>query len=212
MSDRVRLTYAFDAYCGWCYGFGPALHAFAAVNAHRIELRVLSGGLFTGSRALPVSAYPHVPEADRRIAQLTGVTFGDGYRRALAEGSAVMDSTDAATALTALRRHAPARALELAGALQRAWYVDGRSLSDPDVHRAVAAEHGLDTDAVAASCRSPATRTEAESEFRELRRLGVDAYPTLLLHTPTGVHRLGGPVTSAAQLTDALDKHLAPVA
>ncbi|WP_240958271.1 DsbA family protein [Streptomyces chilikensis] len=189
-----------------------ALHAFAAANAHRIELRVLSGGLFTGSRALPVSAYPHVPEANRRIAQLTGVTFGDGYRRALAEGSAVMDSTDAATALTALRRHAPARALELAGALQRAWYVDGRSLSNPDVHRAVAAEHGLDTDAVAASYRDPATRTEAESEFRELRRLGVDACPTLLLHTPTGVHRLGGPVTSAAQLTDALDKHLAPVA
>jgi hypothetical protein len=62
MSDRVRLTYAFDAYCGWCYGFGPALHEFAAADAHRIELRVLSGGLFTGSRALPTSAYPPVPK------------------------------------------------------------------------------------------------------------------------------------------------------
>ena len=50
----TRLTYAFDALCGWCYGFAPALHRFATDNADRIELRVLSGGLFTGPRALPL--------------------------------------------------------------------------------------------------------------------------------------------------------------
>ncbi|WP_432092712.1 DsbA family protein [Streptomyces sp. bgisy100] len=206
----ARLTYAFDAYCGWCYGFGPALREFAAGNADRIALRVLSGGLFSGPRALPTSAYPHIPGANQRIAALTGVTFGEGYRRALNEGSTVMDSTAAATALIALRRQAPDRALELAGALQRAWYVDGRSLSDVAVHRSIAAGHGLDADAVADEFLAPATRREAESEFREARGLGVDAYPTLLLHTPTGTHRLGGPVSTAAALTEGLDRHLAP--
>ncbi|WP_432146492.1 DsbA family protein [Streptomyces sp. bgisy084] len=206
----ARLTYAFDAYCGWCYGFGPALRQFAAENAGRIDLRVVSGGLFSGPRALPVSAYGHIPGANQRIADLTGVTFGDGYERTLAEGSTVMDSTAAATALVALRRQAPGRALELAGALQRAWYVDGHSLSDVGVHRSIAAQHALDSDAVADAFLDPATRAEAEREFRELRRLGVDAYPTLLLHTPTGVHRLGGPVTGAASLTEGLDRHLVP--
>ncbi|MDX2915584.1 DsbA family protein [Streptomyces griseiscabiei] len=206
----VRLTYAFDAYCGWCYGFGPALRQFAAENADRIELRVLSGGLFSGPRALPISAYPHIPAANERIAALTGVAFGEGYLRALAEGSTVMDSTDAATALAALCRQAPERALEMAGALQHAWYVEGRSLSDVDVHRSIAAEHGLDADAVADAFLAPASRTEVESEFRELRRLGVDAYPTLLLHTTTGTHRLGGPVASADSLTQALERHLDP--
>lgn len=210
MMDRIRLTYAFDAYCGWCYGFGPTLRQFAADNADRIELRVRSGGLFSGARALPVAAYPHIRAANERIAALTGVTFGDGYERVLAEGTAVMDSTDAATGLVALRRQAPGRALELAAALQRAWYVDGRSLSDVDVHRSIAAAHGLDADAVAEDFLDPATRTEAEGDFRELRQLGVDGYPTLLLHTPTGTHRLGGPVSSAANLTDALDRHLSP--
>lgn len=114
---RARLTYAFDAYCGWCYGFGPALHGFAAANADRIELRVLSGGLFTGSRALPVAAYPHVPGANKRIAQLTGVTFGAGYRRVLAEGTVVMDSADAAAGLVALRSQPGANALEAGAAM-----------------------------------------------------------------------------------------------
>lgn len=129
---------------------------------------MLSGGLFSGPRALPVAAHPHIPAANQLIAAATGVTFGDAYRRALAEGTVVMDSTDASTGLVALSRQAPGRILELASALQRAF----------------AAGHGLDAHAVAEAFLDPATRAEAEDGFRELRRLGVDAYPTLLLHTP----------------------------
>ncbi|MES5823195.1 DsbA family protein [Streptomyces sp. RG80] len=177
----IRLTYAFDAfdafdaYCGWCYGFGPALHEFAAVNADRIELRVLSGGLFTGRRAL-------------------------------------MDSADAATGLVALRSQPGANALDAAAAMQRAWYVDGRSLSDAAVYRDIATELGLDADAVGAAYVSPAARTEAEADFLQVRRLGVDGYPTLLLHTAHGTDRQGGPVSSADALTRALDQHLAAAA
>jgi putative protein-disulfide isomerase len=209
MTRRAQLTYAFDAYCGWCYGFGPALHDFAEANADRIELRVLSGGLFTGSRALPLAAYPHIPEANARIAKLTGVTFGAGYTRLVAEGVAVMDSTDAATGLVALRRQDGVRVLDAAAALQSAWYRDGRSLSAPQVYRDIAADLGLNPDAVAAAYADPATRAEAHTDFREVRRLGIDAYPTLLLHTDNGTHRLGGPASSAQKLTHALDEHLA---
>lgn len=209
MTRRATLTYAFDAYCGWCYGFGPALHAFTAANADRIELRVLSGGLFIGAGALPVAAYPHIPGANARIAKLTGVSFGEGYQRTLAEGSTVMNSADAAAGLMALRRQDPTRALDAAAAIQRAWYLDGRSLSDPQVYRGIAAELGLDADAVATAYADLATRTDVEADFREVRRLGVEGYPTLLLHTEQGIHRLGGPVSSAQALTRALDEHLA---
>ncbi|MFE2943105.1 hypothetical protein ACFXKG_29225 [Streptomyces sp. NPDC059255] len=71
MTDLTRLTNAFDACCGWCCGSGPALREFADRNADRIEPRVLSGGLFSGPRALPVAAYPRIPAADRRIATAT---------------------------------------------------------------------------------------------------------------------------------------------
>ncbi|MFD5393216.1 DsbA family protein [Streptomyces sp. NPDC127097] len=206
--ERTQLTYVFDAYCGWCYGFGPALHAFADANADRIDLRVVSGGLFTSLRALPVAAYPHVPAANTRITELTGVTFGPGYEQVLAEGTLVMDSTDAATGLAALRSRPGAHALDAAAAMQRAWYIDGRSLSDVQVYRDIAAGLGLDADAVAAAYGSGAARAQAEADFLEVRRLGVDGYPTLLLHTAHGADRLGGPVASADALTRALDQRL----
>ncbi|MBT2384105.1 DsbA family protein [Streptomyces sp. ISL-11] len=203
-----RLTYAFDAYCGWCYGFGPTIREFAVANADRIELSVLSGGLFTGPRAQPVAAFPYIAQADARIGELTGAVFGKGYADACAEGTSVLDSAAAATALAALREQAPGRTLECAAALQRAWYVDGRSLSDPATLRVVAEGlDGVDADAAVAAFTDPATRRTAEADFREVRRLGVDSFPTLLLHTPAGMRRLGGPTTSARALTRALDQH-----
>ncbi|GGQ19393.1 DsbA family protein [Streptomyces mutabilis] len=206
--NRLQLTYAFDAYCGWCYGFGPAVRAFATDNADRVTLQVLSGGLFSGNRAQPIGAFPHIPGANKRISELTGVEFGAAYERVLAEGTLVMDSTDAATGLVALRRQRPAAALELAGAMQRAWYIDGRSLSDPEVYRDIAEAHAIDPGAVNDALTDPAVRVEAERDMRELRQLDVDHYPTLLLRTSAGLQQLGGPVSSAAALTAALDQHL----
>ncbi|WP_372408541.1 DsbA family protein [Streptomyces luteireticuli] len=207
---RHKVTYAFDAYCGWCYGFGPTVREFAAVNADRLDLRVLSGGLFTGARAQPVGAYAsYIPQSDARIAELIGAVFGPAYRRAVAEGTTVLDSADAATALVALSLQAPERTLELAGALQRAWYQGGLSLSDPATLKAVADDAGgVDAEAAAAAYALPATRQAAQAGFREVRRLGVDSFPTLLLHAADGtVRRLGGPTTSARALTRALDEH-----
>lgn len=203
-APRARLTYAFDAYCGWCYAFGPTLGAFAAAEESRIELRVLSGGLFTGRRARPVSAYPHISEADTRIAELTGADFGDGYRAALAAGTTVLDSTEAAIAFAALRRQDPTRSLEFARALQRAWYQDGRGLADTDLHRDLAAELGLDAEAVAAGVADPAVRDLVRREFREVRGLGVTSFPTLLLHTASGVRHLGDALSAPQDLARAL--------
>ncbi|XDO63851.1 hypothetical protein HEP84_55580 [Streptomyces sp. RLB1-33] len=64
---------------------------------------------------------------------------------------------------------------------------------------------------VVAAARSlrPPDRAEAEADFLEVRRPGVDAYPTLLLHTAHGADRLGGPIASAHALTHALDQHVA---
>ena len=206
--NHATLTYAFDAYCGWCYGFSPALRDFAAQNADRVGIRVLSGGLFSGDRAKPIGDFPHIPKANQRIGQLTGARFGEAYQRVLAEGTLVMNSDDAAAGLVALRRHRPEAAVELAGAVQRAWYVDGKSLSDVEVYQGIAAEHGLDPVAVARDFTDPDVRAEARSDMLELRRLDVDHYPTLLLHTAHGTQQLGGPVSTAAALTTALDQHL----
>lgn len=170
-----------------------------------IELRVLSGGLFTGPRALPLAAYPHVPGANARIAELTGVTFGAAYQEVLVlgrHGHGLHRRCDRAA-----RPDGPARSQCprcRRGDAAPAWYVDGRSLSDAEVYRDIAIELGLDATLVVAAYNDSATRAASpEAQFVEVGLLGVDSYPTLLVHTAHGTRRLGGPTSSAAALTRA---------
>ncbi len=141
---------------------------------------MVSGGLFTGPRRAPISTFGYVQGANAQISELTGAEFGDGYERLIADGTFVMDSAAAARGVAALRAVAPDRVVELATALQRAFYVDGRSLSDADTYRDLAEAAGLSADAVVAAFEAPAARESAETDFRRAAQLGVVAFPTLL--------------------------------
>jgi len=175
----MRLVYIFDAYCGWSHGFSSTITQLATRHPD-LPVEVVSGGLFTGARRVPIRDFGYIDGANATISELTGAEFGDGYQRLIADGSFVMDSEAAARGVAALRQAAPNRAVELAVAVQHAFYVDGQSLSDPDTYRHVAEAAGLNADAVAAAFDAPWARAAAEADFRRAAVLGVDAYPTLL--------------------------------
>ena len=175
----MKLVYVFDAYCGWSHGFSGTLGD--VVSRHPdLPVEVVSGGLFTGLRRVPVREFGYVQGANAKIAELTGATFGQAYEELIADGSFVMDSEAAARGVAALRQVAPDRAAELAAALQHAFYVDGRSLSEAATYRTVAQAAGLDADAVVAAFESAEAQTAAHADFRRAVQLGVTGFPTLL--------------------------------
>jgi putative protein-disulfide isomerase len=199
----MQLVYAFDAYCGWSHGFSGTLGD--VVSRHpELPVEVVSGGLFTGSRRLPIREFGYVQGANAQITQLTGAEFGERYERLIADGSFVMDSEAAARGTAALRGAAPERAAELAAALQHAFYVDGLSLSDPATYRTVAEAAGLDADAVVAAFEAPEASAVAEADFRRTAELGVTGFPTLLAVDGPHVTVLG--VGSAT--ADQIDRRL----
>ncbi|MFJ6897757.1 DsbA family protein [Streptomyces hokutonensis] len=175
----MKLVYVFDAYCGWSHGFSGTLSEVAARHPE-LPVEVVSGGLFTGSRRVPVRQFGYVQGANAKIAELTGAEFGAAYEQLIADGSFVMDSEAAARGVAALRQAAPDRAAELAAALQAAFYVDGRSLSEAATYRKVAEEAGLDAAVVVAAFEAPDAQTAARADFRRAVQLGVTGFPTLL--------------------------------
>lgn len=198
----TRLTYVFDAYCGWCYGFAPALHELAQDDDITIE--VISGGLFSDHHARPIGALPHIPGANARIAALTGVHFGEAYEAVLSAGTLHLDSDDAGTGLIALKEASGGRDLDMAAAMQQAFYIDGLSLSDTGTYRTIATRQGLDPDLVEKLYTIPATREKALAEQERTGDLDIHSYPTLLVHTAGGLVKIGSPVSSAQQLRKAL--------
>ncbi|WP_413805760.1 DsbA family protein [Streptomyces sp. OE57] len=175
----MKLVYVFDAYCGWSHGFAPTLTELVR-RRPGLDVEVVSGGLFTGPRRVPIREFGYVQGANAKISELTGAEFGPGYARLIADGSFVMDSEAAARGVAALRQAAPNRIVELAAAVQHAFYVDGLSLSDPATYRAVAEAAGLDPDTVAELIAAPDSAEAAKDDFARAASLGVDSFPTLL--------------------------------
>jgi len=176
----MKLVYVFDAYCGWSHGFSATLLEIAARHPE-LPVEVVSGGLFTDTRRKPISGFDHIQGANAAISKVTGAEFGTAYQQLVADGSFVMDSEAAARGFAVLRHADPTRTVTLAVALQRAFYLDGHSLSTPDTYRKVADAAGLDADAVVAAFHSPAARTAAETDFTRAAQLGVTGFPTLLV-------------------------------
>ncbi|MEU4211879.1 DsbA family protein [Streptomyces sp. NPDC026206] len=199
----MKLVYVFDAYCGWSYGFSPTLAELTRRHPE-LPVEVVSGGLFTGARRVPIREFGYVQGANARISELTGVDFGAAYERLIADGSFVMDSAAAAHGMAALRQAAPARAAELAAALQEAFYAQGLSLSDAATYRAIAERTGLDADAVAAAFASPTARAAARADFRRAAGLGVEGFPTLLAVDGERVSVLAAGHATTAQVEQRL--------
>ncbi|MGX1915616.1 DsbA family protein [Streptomyces phaeochromogenes] len=175
----MKLVYVFDAYCGWSHGFSGTLSEVAARHPE-LPVEVVSGGLFTGSRRVPIRQFGYVQGANAKIAELTGAEFGEPYEQLIADGSFVMDSEAAARGVAALRHVAPDRAAELAIALQHAFYVDGLNLSEAATYWKVAEETGLDADAVVAAFEGAEAPYNAADDFHRAAELGVTGFPTLL--------------------------------
>ncbi len=207
MDKKISLVYVWDAYCGWCYGFSKSIRTLHE-NHPELPLTIVSGGLFMGDRSQPIGQYPHIPEANKRISQLTGVVYGEEYQKLLNNGTFVMDSEMAAIGFSALRSFAPERAVYLASAMQHAFYYEGKSLSDPETYREIAIAHNLNPELVIERMKEQDTITDAYSGFTKVNELNVHSYPTLLLKKGDEYISLGGGAMTAEKLEARLKEIL----
>lgn len=204
--SQTQVVYVFDAYCGWCYGFGATVQHFWDLNRNRVGFSAISGGLFLGERRLPISTFGFIEAANARLTEVTGAEFGEPYQHVLRDGSLVMDSEAAAAGFAALRDQAPERSIEIANAVQRSFFRGGRSLSDVQTFTDLARAYHLDADRVERFIAGPDGRAAAMHDFSLARALGANAFPTLLVMTDHAVIKLGGVGTSAETLTRQLDR------
>lgn len=176
----MKLYYIWDAYCGWCYGFKAILEPFVA-NHPELEVVVLSGGLFDKGNS--IGQYPHIPNANKNIAEIYGVTFGSAYQNLLEEGTHVLNSYHAAIGYSLLREKLPqTKWIALASKVQKAFYQKGQSLSDIQTYVSIAKQFDIYTDELLLNLQESLQKTyDNHDDFKFVRQLGVQSYPTLLL-------------------------------
>ncbi len=183
---HTTLHYIFDPMCGWCYAAAPLVDAARSVPGLKVEFH--GGGMMTGANRRPITAQwrDYVMPHDRRIAELTGQPFGEGYFEGLLRDiGAVMDSEPPTTAVLAAEALRSGGGLDMIHRLQRAHYVEGRRIADVDVLNCGGRGAWLRCQGLRIGLRAPVRRSDLRSTLPQsrqlLQRAGGQGFPTFVL-------------------------------
>ncbi len=172
----MRLIYFADPMCSWCYGFGPALaRALAQRPAARLEL-VMGGLRAFNTQALTPALRETILGHWRHVADASGLPFNRG---ALDRDGFVYDTEPACRAVVTVRESDSAKAFGMLEAVQRAFYRDGRDVTQADVLADIAAANGFDREAFRRRFESDDLREATRRDFATTQSLGVGGFPTL---------------------------------
>ncbi|MEQ5127420.1 DsbA family protein [Providencia zhijiangensis] len=180
--NTITLHYIYDPYCGWCYAAAPLI-AIAA-NHPNIHLELHGGGMLAGNARLHLDDQfrQYILQSDKRIAAMTGQVFGDDYIAMLHQPNVVMDSAPPQTAILAATKQG--KGVEMLKALQKAHYVSGRQIKQPEVLVEVAQEIGLNVEQFQkdyAQCAQTETDAHIAQSKQLLGQSGASGFPTLLI-------------------------------
>jgi putative protein-disulfide isomerase len=139
---NARLLYVMDPMCSWCWGFAPVADALVEqARAAGVDLHLVVGGLRTGSgAALEPSTKRYILEHWHAVQDTTGQAFK--FEDAMPDGF-VYDTEPACRAIVAARSLAPDIAWNLVGEIQRAFYLQGRDVTNAQVLAELAEKAGL---------------------------------------------------------------------
>ncbi len=182
----MKLIYAADPMCSWCYGFGKELSAFTALHP-ALPLEIMVGGVRAGATdILDDSGKQFRLGHWARVEQSSGLPFNRAAF--LARENFVYDTEPVCRAVVTARQLGPqADLLAVFRALQHAFYVDGLDTTDGLVLADVAvaaldkAGHAVSAAAFYRNWGAAATIAATLAEFARVRAIGVRSFPALLL-------------------------------
>jgi putative protein-disulfide isomerase len=175
----ARLLYVMDPMCSWCWGFAPVAEALVQqAQAAGVALHLVAGGLRTGSgAALEPATRRYILEHWQAVEKLTGQTFR--FDGALPDGF-VYDTEPACRAMVAARSLDPQSAWDLVKLIQKAFYLEGRDVTQASVLVELAEQAGLPRIVFAEAFDSAEQFTATAADFSWVQDLGIAGFPTLL--------------------------------
>ena len=202
-----QLIYIADPMCSWCYGFGPELNAVLDALPGT-QLDIVLGGLRAyntemmdeGKKATILTHWKHVEEA-------SGLPF---LSSVMARPGFVYDTEPACRAVVAARilgRDSPSRpTLQVLHAIQRAFYAQGRDVTDLQVLADIGAAaltgagQAIDSAGFLAMLNADATIAQTRQDFSQVQRWGIQGFPALLIEHHASLHLVSSGYAKAAVL------------
>ena len=177
MNEKI-LWYVADPMCSWCWGFMPVIERVRNDYDQRLKVELLLGGLRPGTEhPLPAAQRQQIIGHWHAVHRLTGQPFR--FERAMPDGF-IYDTEPASRAVVAVSKLNPDATFVFFRAIQFAFYVEQRNVTQPSVLSELAVQVGLEAQAFLHVFESQMARDITQSHFQKARQLGVHGFPTLI--------------------------------
>jgi putative protein-disulfide isomerase len=182
---QPTIYYCYDAYCGWCYGFSPAIKKISEDYAGSINFEALSGGMIPADNPRHIGAMAsYISTAYKTVEEMTGIEFGQDYLWHIFnpdESDWFPHSEKAAIALCIFKEVYPEQQIVFAADLQYALNYEGRDLTDNEAYRHLLKKYNIDADDFYTKLKSEEYKEKALYEFALCKQLQVTGFPAVLM-------------------------------
>lgn len=185
---KIKMTYYYDALCGWCYGFSLVVEQLQETYADKMDFEIISGGLFLGNRIAKVNEVaPYIKAgAYKTVESHSGVKFGTAFLEDISgPENIVLNSIPPAIALCIVKEKFPEKALAFASMLLHAVYYDGMNPIDTDAYAPYLNKVGFDWNEFVHKMKDEKYIQAAASEFEIFKHSPYSGMPTLVLEKGT---------------------------
>lgn len=176
MEPLIKLIYIGDPMCSWCWGFAPEIESLSK----DFDIEVVVGGLRPGpsAQALTDRMADFLRQHWVEIAERTDQAFDIGFldRR----DGWVYDTEPAAVAVVTMRDLHELGTLGYFTDIQRAFYAEGRDVTDFDVLADLVTAYPVDQKVFRSRLESQAAKQSAWADFGRARNWGISGFPALV--------------------------------
>ena len=177
MHEIEAIIYVGDPMCSWCWGFAPEFKKLRAYLEPGVRFAFCAGNLRNG----------HVWDKEFRHFLKThwddvNAKSGQPFDYGILDRNAFDYTTEpACRALCTGRKLDETKLFPLLEALQRAFYREGRDITDSETICSVAAETGYDRAAFETLFASQEMRSKVQSDAFRARAYGATVFPSLVV-------------------------------
>jgi putative protein-disulfide isomerase len=205
MNEKI-LWYIADPMCSWCWGFAPVIEQVRNSCRDRLKVELLLGGLRPGTKhPLPPVQRQEILGHWKAVHRATGQLFQ--FAGAMPEGF-IYDTEPASRAVIVVSMLSPKAIFNFFQAVQSAFYVEQRNVSNAQVLAELAGSVGLETQQFLRAFESDAARDITQSHFHRAGHLGVHAFPTLVGQQGTAYTRISSGYCPFEELNPKINQWL----
>ncbi len=191
--------------CGWCYGFSPVITKIAQVFENDFNFVAVSGGMITGDSIRNIGEMADfILKAYPRVETTSGIQFGEAYLNLVKKGEFTVNSVKPAIAMSVFKSFFPFRSVEFAADIQKAHMFNGRDLNSREVYLEVIKKYDIDENEFIERVNHLKFREQTQQEFEEVKRIGINGFPAVVLQHDTNLYMVCNGYTSYDEVAKRL--------